>query len=165
MPGTQVSANSSTRLNGFFRRDRPPPVPEKDVFLSPKPPASAVPYASSSASLSTTSLSASSMIRSLSPRSNMVHDVPSFTPSPNDNQQVPPHQPPPPYPGGSISSGRGGLSSFRKAIARIPGSTSLTKAPSTSSTSSLKSSSPQLSSDGTGDENISLPWNISVCVI
>jgi hypothetical protein len=137
----------------LFRRDRPPPVPEKDVFLSPAAPG---PYASSSFSRSATSVATSSVIRSMSPRSGTL-----------DSTHYTTHPPPSASPvsvSKQNSSPARGMSILRAAIAKIP--TKMPSLPKRPSNVSLATTSVAESTedpiDDQGDDNISLPWNINV---
>lgn len=134
-------ASTSTKLTNKFKRSRgPPPVPEKDIYLA-KPPA---PYASSAYSQSTASIS-TSISQNLTPSSSRTNQTPS-----------PQIQDPP------TSSSRS-MKSFRRAIAKLP--TKLPPMPKRPNFASMTTSSTVMQEQPTpdyGDDNISLPWNISV---
>lgn len=153
MPPAMTTTGSKFNL---FRKDRPPPVPEKDVFLSPTPVHG--PYASSSFSRSTASISASSGFRSMSPRSATLDPMHGAPPMPSSSQ------PPVARQNSAPTPARGGsMMSLRKALSRIPGKMpQLNKRPSNVSLSTNQSDLPQDRGDDHGDDNITLPWNINV---
>lgn len=155
MPHAMTTTSSKFNI---FKRERPPPVPEKDAYLSPGPPLG--PYASSSFSRSATSVSASSSgVHSMSPRSATLD------PSSANGQLPSPASPSSPGKQQNGSSSARSIMTLRKAISKFPSKIPpLPRRPSNNSlatTSGAQSS--QSASDDHGDDNISLPWNIHVC--
>lgn len=148
MPHAMTSTGSKFNI---FKRDRPPPVPEKDVYLSPAVPG---PYSYSSFSRSTASVATSSVVRSISPRSGTLdssHGTAQLPSSASSSKQ-------------NGASPARGISTLRKAIAKIP--TKIPPLPRRPSNVSLATTAvaPSLQGpiDDHGDDNISLPWNIHV---